>query len=322
MFKKYVFFFLINVSLLFANIFCCAKEKVYSLKESVQINEAKKFNEIQIGQKKYLFKLYNPTINYIGKETIDDIETNSHHSPLLLDLAMYKILIQTNKPIGEKFSEWINQINDDNDLETRWNIIQKYYTEKGENITKDNFDKTILNYHKKMNIQFDYMGEVRKDNFAAIIVRRTEKSEDGNRHNPPINPMCFYNENDRWYRFNLKDYTEEGEAKKFFQVISDECWYNNISKKESPFHDIFLASEAITREREPWWFEEEVVIDVTKEVWHEWETHIGDIKVKGKFISYEGKYVTVEKMDGERVKLEHARLRLSDRDYVKKIMEN
>ncbi|MDR0336205.1 MAG: hypothetical protein LBI18_03845, partial [Planctomycetaceae bacterium] len=308
MFKKDVFVFLINVSLLFANIFSYADEKIYSVKETVQINEAKKFNEIQIGQKKYLFKLYDPIINYFGKEfgkeTVNDIETNQNHSPLLSDLAAYKIFIQTDRPISERFSEWLSK---DRDSETKWNLMHKYYTDKGENITKDNFDKVILNYHKKRNIQIDYMGEVRKDNFAAIIARITEKSDDGNRHNPPIHPICFYKENDRWYRFNLKDYTEEGEAKKFFQVISDECWYNNISKKESVFHDIFLASEAITREREPWWFEEpeEKVIDVTKEIWHEWETHIGDINVIGKFISYEGKYVTVEKKDGERVKLEY-----------------
>jgi hypothetical protein len=315
-----MFIFTLIVSTVFSYSICFAVEEVNSIKNVININEAKKFKEIQIGQTKYLFKLYNPTINYLGKEAVNDIETNQNRSPLLLDLAMYKILIQTNKPISEKFSEWINGINDDRDPETKWNIIQKYYADKGENITKDNFDKIILNYHKKMNIQIDYMGEVRKDNFAAIIARRTEKSEDGNRHNPLIHPICFYKENDRWYRFNLKDY-EEGESQNFFQVISDECWYNNMSQKESVFHDIFLASEAITREKEPWWFEEEEkVVDVTTEIWHEWETYIGDIKVKGKFISYEGKYVTVEKMDGKRMKLEYARLRLSDQDYVKKIM--
>jgi hypothetical protein len=133
--------------------------------------------------------------------------------------------------------------------------------------------------------------------------------------------MCYYKKEGRWYNFSKKDYTEEGEAGKFFLTISDECWYNNISKKESPFHDIFLASEAITREREPWWFEEEEkVVDVTTEVWHEWETHIGDFKIKGKFISYEGKYVTVEKMDGSRIKMEYAPLRQSDKDYIEKLL--
>ncbi|MDR0336271.1 MAG: hypothetical protein LBI18_04195, partial [Planctomycetaceae bacterium] len=302
MFKKHVFFVFVNVSLLFANIFSYAEEKVYSIKESIQINETRKFNEIQIGQKKYLFKLYNPTINYFGKETVNDIETNQNHSPLLFDLAMYKTLTQTNRPISERFSEWLSE---DRDPETKWNMIQKYYADQGENITKDNFDKVILNYHKKKNIQIDYMGEVRKDNFAAIIVRRTEKSEDSNRVKPLIFPMCYYKKDGRWYNFSKKDYTELGESEKFFQVISDECWYNNMSQKDSIFYDIFLASEALTREREPWWFDEEKVVDVTAEVWHEWETHIGDINVIGKFISYEGKYVTVEKKDGERVKLEY-----------------
>ncbi|MDR2755964.1 MAG: hypothetical protein LBC20_09675 [Planctomycetaceae bacterium] len=78
MFKKQVLFFLIDVSLLFTNFFCCADENVYSIKEMIQINEIKKFNEIQIGQKKYLFKLYNPTINYFGKEAVNDIETNQN----------------------------------------------------------------------------------------------------------------------------------------------------------------------------------------------------------------------------------------------------
>ena len=318
MFKKLIFIFTLIASTVLVYFNCFAIEEVNSIKNAISINEAKEFKEIEIKQRKYLFKQYDPTINCFGKEEIKNIPASYDQSPLLFDLALNKIVFQTNWTAQERFNECMKS---DANPEEKWNLMKTYYTTKGEHITKDNFDKVILNYHEKQNIQTDYLGEVRKDNFAAIIARRTEKATNSNRARPLIFPICHYKKDGRWYHFSRKDYTDDGESKNFFDAISDECWYNNISKKESVFHGIFLASEAITREREPWWFEEEEVVDVTLEVWHEWETHLGDIKVKGKFISYEGKYVTIEKTDGEQVKLEFNRLCISDQNYVKKIME-
>jgi hypothetical protein len=293
-----------------------ASADTISIADAIKLNDTKTLREITINNAKYQFKEYEPTINIFGKNDITKITASFVQSPLLFDLAINKILLESNRSVHDRFADFLNA---SNDPEAKWKTLQEYYKGKGVIISKDNFDTILLNYHKKWNIQFDYLGEVRSDNYAAIIVRKsTEETDMGNRIAPIIFPMCYLYKNNRWYTYSPKDYSTDGQTRNFFLTISEECQPYQISNTKSVFYKLYLTSQSIADQRDMGNDNKEV--NILANPWHEWETHIGDIKVEGKFISYEGKHVTIEQKDGSRIKMEHAPLRRSDKDYIEKLL--
>jgi hypothetical protein len=280
------------------------------LKEAIKINDSKQFTEIEIDQIKYKFKIYDHTICYEDKhEEVKELTTNISQSPVLFKLEMYKLLIDTDQPVQKRFNEYMNYHVDPNE---NWNILQTIYAKEGIKITKDNFDKVLLDYSQKKNMQSYYLGEIRKDKYAALIIVRYEL-----KRQPSIMPLCHYFENGRWYIFSPKDYAE-GESKKFFDAVSLKCAYFRISESGNPFHALYLSAKKITQKRNSVLFGEEETPTIT---WRNWTTHLRKHLVEGEFVYFDGKYVTVMKRDGTKEKLEYRNLCLEDQAYVVRISE-
>lgn len=342
MFKKLMFIFTLIISTVFSYSICFAVEEINSIKNAININEARKFKEIQIGRTKYLFKQYNPTINCFGKEEIKNIPASYDQSPLLFDLALNKIGYPADyKGIRSAISQFNKtyffvQVADDPLTRGIWLDKSTEIWSPSFYLFSHNVNENYLAWTRRFGIQFK---EITTGENSKKLLERELKNEEFSVYSIPINNMewsiyLLASIDEKIDNLEIVDITNENNntlnvivksnlTGTEFSIVPDmqgTIKQLNIHNKKYQTHLKIPPPSIIS-----WQFSKDSIKAAKKIIedgFHFWATNDYKTNLIAKLIEIKNDEVIIETLHGKKVTIKINMLIQRDQDYIKERKKN
>jgi hypothetical protein len=334
----------------------CYSEEKSNLIKQIEKCERIKFIDIEVSQNKFQYRPYDPPLNLLTSE-IKNLPVK-YDTPLRTFANQYSQLYQKERPAKERLKEYLDPRfpKSENMFPsvvpvTNWYSIEIIAKKLNKKVSEDNFDDIILECLIKIAYRIECIGELRQDNYAAIIVNYlppnttkeqrikeiqkpydaleeflTKHPEPGNDSKPEPDPE---------YKKQLQEYNDK--LFDYMDIISRQINIISMYKKDNRWH-FLLLEEYKTRENY-WSLHSSTLASIImkegqlyqiltpkepippKKIWRHWETFRKDYKVEGKFVHFDGEFVTIMKRDGTKEKIKYKKLCSEDQFYVDKEVE-
>jgi hypothetical protein len=290
-----------------------------SIVSTIKLYDSIPFTNILSDGEIFQYKLYTKPLNPFSNRVRLPIV---HNISPLYSLISREILVNSIvDPSQTDFENFISFVKDSNSY---WCSVKESYKKKNIIVNENNFVQIIKSQNKDN--EYICFGEIKKNNVSAIVCLKYiknekiitnfsfdkegwENEEDSKQkyQKPELRIKIFFEENNRYYAAWSQEIKNQKDISNLFNSVSHQFW-----DTKTKLYEVFMPKETEPEQKEK---------PILTNTWRIWKTHIEDIRVEAKYVSYDGKIVVLNKRDGTIVTVEYARLGYREQDYVKKLKE-